>query len=261
MVEILNLLPKNWNDISLSTYQELKELEEDVELSNTEFFLEQIAILLDTSSDDTLFDELDIDELCIIMDSIGWLKNMNFPKPIQTIQSCFKLELKPFNKITLGEFIDIEHYIQEPIKNLHIICSILYRKTKPDEWNNIIFEPYEYNIQQRSSIFNNLSINLIYSILTEYINFRTNFMESYKLLFEQENYEDDDIEDIDSELKGRELIDSKIKNKENQVKQKWSWEGLIWELSNHDITKFDEIFNSKLIMVFNTLSMKKSLGV
>jgi hypothetical protein len=48
---------------------------------------------------------------------------------------------------------------------------------------------------------------------------------------------------------------------ENKKKKKWGFENLIWNLSGGDITKFESIFEMKLILVFNVLSMRKSLGV
>ena len=57
------------------------------------------------------------------------------------------------NSITTGEYIDLEAYCKEPIENLHIIMSILYRKItfkrneryaieeyNPDEFKEEIFK-------------------------------------------------------------------------------------------------------------------------
>ena len=36
----------------------------------------------------------------------------------------------------------------------------------------------------------------------------------------------------------------------------FAWESLLWDLSGGDITKWDHLFKTSLILVFNTLSMK-----
>jgi hypothetical protein len=81
-------------------------------------------------------------------------------------------------------------------------------------------------------------------------------MRNYEQLFEKSD-EDDSSDDVTG-VEAREL---KKLVAENKKRKKWGYENLIWNLSNGDITKFNGIFDMKLILVFNILSMRKSLGV
>ena len=46
------------------------------------------------------------------------------------------------NKLTTGEYIDLESYCKNPIENLHIIMSILYRKVIKKVNDRYAIEPY-----------------------------------------------------------------------------------------------------------------------
>jgi hypothetical protein len=43
------------------------------------------------------------------------------------------------------------------------------------------------------------------------------------------------------------------------VFSKWSWEKLLYDLSNQDLTKIDAVTDLNLIFVFNMLSMVEEL--
>jgi hypothetical protein len=47
------------------------------------------------------------------------------------------------SKITAGEFIDLDNYLSEDTKQLHKICSILYRPIKSSAGNYYEIEKYE----------------------------------------------------------------------------------------------------------------------
>lgn len=246
-------LPKSWDDISYDIYKELNEIKKS-NLSFTNLYIEVLSLLWDISPDDDIFD-MDIDELISYKNKIDWI----FNEPV--FNNCIiyknKFKLKNLNKITLGEFIDIENKIGEIDDNLDWISAILYKKYKEDDWGNIIEEPYTYDINERIELFNKETITFLLPIKKYYLEWRENFMLNYKELFESNN----DLDNVDEdELVG---VDNKI-NKINQRKEKiiikWSWENLLWGLSGEDITKIKDIFNLNVIFVFNMLSMKKSLS-
>ena len=241
-------IPKSWNDVTLYQYQELSK-----SMKSGEDMLDIFSILLNTTTDDPIIEDMDFDYVKSEIEKLGWLGL----EPVGQLNNKIEeLYIKEFKNLTLGEFIDIEHYYIESIENLHIICAILYRKQLIDKWGNIEWEPYEYNIENRGEIFLDQPITKVVSVLSGYIEFRTNFLNSYENLF-QETVEDSEIE----ELSGREKIEAEVERMNNKSKSKWSWESILLGLSNGDVTKFDELFKTPLILVFNTLSAKKVLGV
>lgn len=256
MEQILNQLPKNWDDITVEQYIELRLLNVDDFDSDFELILEQLAILLDTSSDDEIFDDLDIDQLLKIMSKIKWLKqepSLNYKSKIN------ELEIKQLQKLAFGEFIDLNHFFSNNyIENLPIIASILYKNYKIDEWNNKKEEPYKYDIYEKARQFNQVPINQIYGILKSYIDWKEEFLNIYKDQFEDKNWDQIDNEEL---LDPKEVMDIKKEIEEEKKKSKFSWEAILWELSGNDITKFDKILEMPLILVMNTLAMKKTLGI
>ena len=241
-------IPKSWNDVTLYQYQELSK-----SMKSGEDMLDIFSILLNTTPDDPIIEDMDFDYVKSEIDKLGWLSL----EPVGQLNNKIEeLYIKEFKNLTLGEFIDIEHYYIDAIENLHIICSILYRKRLVNKWDNIEIEPYEYNLIDRGELFLDQPITKVVGVLSGYIEFRTNFLNSYENLF-QEPENDDDFDD----LTGRDKIDAEVERKNNKSKSKWSWESILLGLSNNDVTKFDELFRTSLILVFNTLSAKKVLGV
>jgi len=239
-------IPRSWNDVTLYQYIELSK-------ADGNDMIDVFSILLNTTPDDPLIEDMNYDEVVDELSKLGWLS----VEPIGQLNSKIDdLYIKRFNDITLGEFIDIEYYFSEPIDNLHIICSILYRQTIKNKWNTIEWEPYDYDVEKRGELFLDQPITKVIAVLNSYIDFRTNFLKSYENLFQESN-DDDDFE----ELTGREKIDAQKEEMENKAKSKWSWESILLGLSNGDVTKFDELFRTSLILIFNTLSAKKVLGV
>lgn len=239
-------LPKNWSEVTLYQYQELnKSIKYDI--------FDELSILLNTTPDDPIIENLDWEEVGKILDKLSWLKK----EPNAIIQKEIEgFILKAFNKLTLGEFIDLEYYFENKIENLHIMMAILYRSQKIDDWDHIKIEPYDYDIEERGEIFLDISIIKAFGFLKEYESFRNNFLDSYKNLFVEEN---NLIED--EELTGREKIEAQKTTLEEKAKSKWSWESILLGLTNNDVTKFDALLNTSLILVFNTLSAKKVLGI
>jgi len=157
--------------------------------------------------------------------------------------------LKPLDALTLGEFIDLEHYTMQLAENFTLLLSILYKRWKTDEWGNLVFEDYIYKLNDRQEVFNEVSINEVFGAVYNYINYANDFKKRYENLFnpviEEEEFELD-AEDMKAEA-------------EEKVFTKWSWEKLLYDLSNQDLTKIDAVTDLNLIFVFNMLSMVEEL--
>jgi len=248
-------LPKSWNDITLYQYLELEEIKKITYNNSVDETLELFSILLNTTPDDPIFDEIEIEEVWSELDKRIWLKD-NIQSASSKIINQFTL--KNFNNILLGEFIDIEHHIDSG--DVFKIIPILYKQTKVDDWGNTIEEPYIYSFEERWEIFLDISIPKIVGVVNEYLDWRKNFLNSYENLF----LKNDDLaidEENETELTGRAKIDAEIETLNNTKKSKWSWESILLGLSGNDVTKFEALFGTSLILVFNTLSAKHVLEI
>ena len=237
-------LPRNWNEVNVSQWLELNTI--DDEEYNSVFLqtIEALSILSDTDPEE--LEDLDPEELIDLARKVSFIKREPSNKPKELVKG---LKLKPLDRLTLGEFIDLEHYAMQFVQNFDILLSILYKRWKTDEWGNLIFEPYSYSIMSRKVLFQDVSINEVYGAVKNYIDYSNDFKKRYENLFNPVIEEDEtelDEEDLKAEA-------------EEKVFTKWSWEKLLYDLANQDLTKIDAVTDLNLIFVFNMLSMVEDL--
>jgi hypothetical protein len=248
LTTLKNKLPKTWNQITIETFIELKTLSDEDGVFN--YQIDVLCTLLDCYPED--IEELAIEELEELLLSVKFIRDEP-PKNYKSELGEYKL--KPFNKITLGEFISLEAYFSDNylLKLLNIV-AILYRRVRVNEWGDETLEPYNYHSSDRLDWFLDFNITDVFGLLPEYIKFREDIIDQYKNLM-TESYEDDF--EIDSNMDAEDLKAAE----EEKKQQKWAWETLIWHLCNEDLTKFHAVCDLPLILVFNFLGMKKELNV
>jgi len=199
---------------------------------------------------DIVVDDLEIEELQALVDECKWATS----EPSKNYKHEIKnMKLKPLSKLCLYEYIDLDYFFTNNyLTNLPYICAILYRQTKENEWGEIVWEPYEYDCKDRAELLMELPITDVYGIIKEFLKFREQFLDTYTNLFEdplppepEEGYEDEEGPNEEPE-----------KNT-----AKWSWELLIYNLCNADLSKSDAIGGLPLYYVFNMLGMKKELDI
>ena len=240
-------LPQSWNSILLDQYIELRELENS-SLNYLDKMLEIISIITDTDIDE--LEELSFTELVGIEKNLNWLTS----EPSKNIsQKIDKYHYKGLDTLTLGEFIDLNHYFSENFVNeLPTICAILYRQQTINKWNEIEVEPYEYDPRNRKELFMEVGITQVYGIIGSFLEYKSNFENTYANLFKPD-LSDEPVDDLDEETK-KEI-------EEEERLDKFSWERLIYTLTNGDITKTDKVLNLSVVYVFNVLSMKKAFDI
>jgi len=237
-------LPRNWNEVSVSQWLELNTIDE---LEYNSVFLqtiEALSILSDTDPEE--LEDLDPEELINLASKVSFIEREPSNKPKELVKG---LKLNPLDRLTLGEFIDLEHYAMQFVQNFDILLSILYKRWKTDEWGNVVFEPYSYSIMSRKLLFHEVSINDVYGAVKNYIDYSNDFKKRYENLFNPV-IEEEETELDEDDLKAE---------AEEKVFSKWSWEKLLYDLSNQDLTKIDAVTDLNLVFVFNMLSMVEEL--
>lgn len=244
-------LPQSWNSILVDQYIELRELENS-SLDYLDKMLEVISIVTDTDIDE--LEELSFTDVTKLERELYWLRS----EPSKNIEPKKYIGwnwyfYKGLDSLTLGEFIDLNHFFSDNfVTNLPTICAILYRKQKKNEWGELMIEPYDYDPKQRAEHFLEIPITEVYGIIPSFLDYKENFENTYKTLFKPD-LSDEPIEDLDEETK-KEI-------EEEEKLDKFSWERLIYTLTNGDITKTDRVLNLSVVYVFNVLSMKKALDI
>ena len=235
-------LPKSWNDVTVEQYIEARKTINST--SNFESQLELLGVLADVPTED--LEDLELDEFSALLAKISFVQSEPNKRPAQSILGY---QLKPLNKIKVEEFLDLEYYVtKDYIEYLPIICAILYKQTRIDEWKHLSYEPHEYDLEERSKEFLNLSINSVYGVVTSYLEWRENFLNTYSNLFD-EPITEEDLQEVEPE-------DRKELEAEMQM-SKWAWEKTIFILANEVYTNMGKVLGMNLIFAFNMLSMTK----
>tara|TARA_R110002073_G_scaffold30098_3_gene94305 strand:- start:1003 stop:1584 length:582 start_codon:yes stop_codon:yes gene_type:complete len=128
MKEIQLVIPNEWSDITIETYQKYIVIQEGKGTEKNKV-LKSLALLCGTTT--TIVKKMLYSDLLDIMNIIkGMLDN----EPSKTdFKKMFMFKEQEYgfvpnlSKISTGEYIDLETYTKEPVKNLHNIMSILYR--------------------------------------------------------------------------------------------------------------------------------------
>ncbi len=245
------MLPSNWNEIEVNQFIELRAVNSMPSDSMTQKYIDLILTATDIELE--VIEDMSLDALTDIVNSLRWLRKEPHKKYAKKIG---EYSIIPFNKITWGMFIDLEHYYSNDyIENMCTICGIFYRKQSVDEWDNLIIEPYKYDPKLRGKMFNSLPITSIYGVTSDYLEYRDNIVNnSYGELFGSSILQDED-EELTPEEKAERLKDEKEEAKFN----KWAFESVTLGLANDDMTKMNKVLDMSLIYVLNILSMKNDL--
>lgn len=254
-------IPTNWDEITLSQYLELTQLNPDDYESQIEFVIEKLAIITNSSSQDEYWEMMSYTELLKVLDSISFIQSSPPNKYKNVLLG--KYYFIGYNQLSLGSFIDLEYYISDLSK----FFSIVFRQKKQDEFDNDVFEPYSsYNLDKRSEILLDVPITHLFGLVNEYLKFRESIFEQYGGLFASSKNEDNFDEEFykkHPELKQR--IESDMKEDDStkieEQENKWGWERLLLHLANNDITKIDKILDMQLYFVFNIVGMRKELNL
>jgi hypothetical protein len=245
-IEVCNLDIKSYSDIDL-------------------YYFNVLSILLDI--DDDVIQDMDYREFTRLKLNVITLFNYlpTKPNPKLTINDELEFNLIQFNKITLGEFVDIEIWLRESfINNYGYIMSVLYRQQLTE--GNYLYEPtyeeYGSYVTLRKKIFNNCSIKDTYGAIQSYLSFREKLFKTYAGLLN--NGETTDNEPTPEELSKLSMKD-KIElqqaiDKEKRL-EKWGWNSLILKLADNDILKVEQVSKLPLIQCFNILAMRVELGM
>jgi hypothetical protein len=243
-------LPRSWSQVTIEQFIEFSTIDRDQGAYH--YNSEALSILSDEPME--VIEDMDVDDMAELVAEAKWCTSEPSKRYINELLG---MKFKPFNKLTLYEYIDLDYFFTDNyVTNLDKVCAICYRHSKVNEWGNEIFEPYEFDCNIRAELFHDLPITDVYGIINEFLKYRDTFLKNYENLFSGELDEDLTHEER------RELDPEEVKEIEQEQKiAKWSWEQTIYGLTNGDITKSEKVGALPLIYVFNTLAMKKELDI
>ena len=165
MKEVKLTIPDNWKDITIGTYQKYVKIQEGKGTDKTKV-VKSLALLCNTTP--FIVKKMAYTDLLEIMDII---KKMIDTEPTkQDFKKLFTFKGEEYgfcpnlSKLTTGEYIDLEAYCKEPIENLHIIMSILYRRVTNKVNNRYAVESYDPE-EFKEELFKDCPMNIALSSL------------------------------------------------------------------------------------------------
>jgi len=165
MKEVKLTIPDNWKDITIGTYQKYVKIQEGKGTDKTKV-VKSLALLCNTTP--FIVKKMAYTDLLEIMDIIKKMIDTEPTKQDFKKLFTFKGEQYGFcpnlSKLTTGEYIDLEAYCKEPIENLHIIMSILYRRVTNKVNNRYAVEAYDPE-EFKEELFKDCPMNIALSSL------------------------------------------------------------------------------------------------
>lgn len=162
-------LINSWADVTLETWIKLVDFATG---TKTEEATETIAALSDIPKQ--LVKELALSDVAVIMSKIAELQakqdtTLKRIIEINDVEYGFHPDL---NKITLGEYADVEQFIKNGIEtNLPELMAILYRPIKYKKENIYIIDAYDGEITMRTEEMKQMSAEQVQSALFFFYNF------------------------------------------------------------------------------------------
>lgn len=201
------------------------------------------------------FEELELMPIKEVQRLVGQINNELAQKHKE--KDCVNgFHLVPNNRITLGNFIDLETYIHEP-DDLTKCFAILYRKQRLDDWGNVEFEPVKFDIQERANVFLDFETSDVVGRLDTYKEFRNQIVESYKAIFGLDA-EKEEEEPIDmSQLTKAEIREIEKEEKKRQEQARFSWESFVYWLADNSLVNVEQVLNFPVVYALNMASMRK----
>tara|TARA_B100001250_G_C19779006_1_gene780950 strand:- start:280 stop:861 length:582 start_codon:yes stop_codon:yes gene_type:complete len=165
MKEVKLTIPDNWSDITIDTYQKYVKIQEGKGTEKNKV-IKSLALLCNTTP--FVVKKMAYSDLLEIM---GIIKKMIDTEPKKEyFKKVFKFNkieygfVPNLSKLSTGEYIDLEAYCKNPIDNLHIIMSILYRVVTFKRGERYAIESYDPD-QFKEELFKECPMNIALSSL------------------------------------------------------------------------------------------------
>lgn len=247
------MLPTGWNDITMYEFEELAKI--DKELSDSYFSncLEKLCFLTDSDH----WDEMDVNEVYDAIGKVDWLFQQPGTSHKEVIKDIY--HLKPFGKITLAEWIDLDKMAVNG--EFSKVIAMFYRKTKVGEWGETIFEPYHYSIDERvKTVVEDEIVTDVYGVYSKFIEYRSRVLAMFRELFEDTEEDFEATEEDRKYLSDAEIEQIKRDVQKLKEKQQFAWQNLVDGLANEQLQNAEQILNLPVLFVFRTMLSRKKFA-
>ena len=122
------LIPQKWTEVSLGSYQKFSEANTD-ETDEHTANLNAISALIGVPME--VLEKCKKNDIDQVIQVLGKLTEV---VPNTTLNLIVEIDGKRYGfhpnlkDITFGEFVDLDNYLENPLKNLHKVMGVLYRE-------------------------------------------------------------------------------------------------------------------------------------
>ena len=224
-------IPETIDDLTISQYRgylRVSEIED-----GPERLLKQVAALLGIE----LSIVMQIEPMALLQ-IFGGLQQI-MTKPDRTLLK-YRVEIggkmhgfiPELDDLTLGEFVDLEHYMDDPEVNLEALCCILFRPIVDDD-DDYAIEPYTGAMPLNKTV--NMSYGQAIAAVDKYSQWRHKTLSNFGQLFEGGGGDS------------------------NEVGAKWGWYGTIHHLAGGNVLKIDETTRIPLLTALTMMCYEQDL--
>jgi hypothetical protein len=160
------------------------------------------------------------------------------------------------NKITLGEYIDLQFYFKT--EDISKIVAVMFRLFKKDKtpFDGYVLEDYNYDIDIRSRIMLDQNISLFFQIREDFYKLNKMINNNYSLIFD---IEDGDIEDLSQLTKKEQILYERNKKLKTSYSGNNAWFNIVYNLCKEDITKMNDILKMNIFTILKILKTQKEI--
>lgn len=168
-------VPDSWNEVTVSQFQEIN----SIPLESKSRALEIISILINEDIEEIR--KYDMQSLNRIVAALGWCDELPNDKEFdQTLTiNDITYNMVKMSSFSVGEWMDLEQYFEDPINNLHNILGVFYRD------NDL---PYNTTTsEQRANIFReHVNVGQVYGTVVFFCNIERSCIQTIKVYFQME---------------------------------------------------------------------------
>lgn len=166
-------VPDSWNEVTVSQFQEIN----SIPLESKIRALEIISILINEDIEEIR--KYDMQSLNRIVAALGWCDELPSDKDFDQVLTLndTTYHMVKMSSFSVGEWVDLEQYFEDPINNLHNILGVFYRD------NDL---PYDTeSSEKRAALFKeHVNVGQVYGTVVFFCNIERNCIQTIKVYFQ-----------------------------------------------------------------------------
>jgi hypothetical protein len=182
-------LPTDWDEVSIGQYSKLMIAVDKQESTKMELMIKSLEALV--GIDEGILSKVPIKQIREAYKQLGELTEI---LPNSTLNRVIEIDgieygiIPDFDELSLGEFVDLDNYLQDGFNNLDKVFAVLYRPVTSRDGDKYNIEPYTLKdiIKRRELFRERLSIDTVYGALVFFCSIGMIHIESMLSSLEEE---------------------------------------------------------------------------